>query len=307
MSNILNRPSSEEAQALLSDLLQETEAWGGVLSGGKTRNSSADAVDGLLKTRVTFGNPADKLIQLTVANFKESGVKLTAIFEQQMQTQFDFYFMTLTVDLRPERGAKFWRLICELDFGPKGSGEPIIQSLFPTHQWRSVMSHGVGMAVGLNGNLGWDVGVDTSGLKEVLGSIPGELKANVSSKDNFKAFLAVPDYQYELGKVEVVTTGEGNSTCYWRIQDQNIQKIGTAKFALVFKVPKGTESIVLKGIAWAEPNINWLTDELGDVIAALPGRFQALLGQGDTASSKFARVAPSEEWTLVLPKSFKAL
>ena len=306
MSNILNRPSSEEAQALLSDLLQETEAWGGSLSGGKTRNPSAEAVDGLLKTKVSFGNPADKLIQLTEANFKESGVELTAIFKQQMQTQFDFYFMTLTVDLRPERGAKFWRLICELDFGPKGSGEPIIQSLFPTHQWRSVMNHGVGMDVGLNGNLGWDIGLDTAGLNEFLNLIPGELKANVSSKDAFKAFLAVPAYRYELGKAEVVTTGEGNSTCYWRIQDQNIQKIGTAKFAMVFKVPKGTESVTLQGAAWAEPNLNWLTDELSDVIAALPGRFQTLLGQGDDAASKFARVAPAEEWTLVLPKSSEA-
>jgi hypothetical protein len=303
MSSTLDRPTAEDTQALLSDLLQETVAWGGSLSGGKTHNPSAAAVDGLLKTKVCFGNPTDKLIQLTEDNFRESGAELTAIVKQQMQMQFDFYLMTLSVDLRPERGSRFWRLICELDFGPKGDSEPIMQSLFPTHQWRSVMSCGIGMDVGLNNRLEWEIGLDGNSLEDFLQSIPSELRTNVSNRNSFKAFLAVPAYKYELGKVEVITTGEGNSICYWRIQDQNLQKIGTAKFAIVFKVPKGTESITLQGIAWAEPNINWLTEELGDVIDVLPERFKTLFGQGDGAASRFASVAPSEEWTLVLPKS----
>jgi hypothetical protein len=164
------------------------------------------------------------------------------------------------------------------------------------------MSFGVGMEVRLDGNLDWNVGVDSSQLAQLLQSLPGELKANVGNKDNFKAFLAIPAYRYELGHPEILTNGEGNSACYWRIQDQELQKIGTAKFAIVFKVPKGTESITLRGTAWAEPDINWLTADIRDVFGELSDQLKQLLRQKNKEASRFAR-GDAEEWTLTLPKA----
>ncbi len=199
MTDELTPPNPKEADALLSDLLQEVQKWEGTLAGGTKLGMGAEAVNSLFRTKVSLGNPKDKLIRLTDGTFKNSGTELLDIYKQQMQEQFDFYYMTISVDLRPERGAEFWRLTCELDFGPKGSKELIIQSLFPTSQWRSVMSFGVGTDVGLNGNLDWSIGVDSSQLAQLLPSIPDNLKASVATKDNFKAFLAVPAYRYELG------------------------------------------------------------------------------------------------------------
>ncbi len=302
MTDELSPPNLQEADALLSDLFQEVQKWEGTLAGGTELGVGAEAVDSLFQTKVSFGNPTDRLIRLTEERFKKSGTELDNSYKQEMREQFDFYYMTLTVDLRPERAARFWRLTCELDFGPKGSGEPIIQSLFPTQQWRSVMSFGVGMEVGLNGNLDWNVGVDSSQLAQLLQSLPGELKANVANKDDFKAFLAVSAYRYELGHPEILTNGEGNSTCYWRIQDQELQKIGTAKFAIVFKVPKGTESITLRGTAWAEPDINWLTADIRDVFGELSDQLKQLLRQKNKEASRFAR-GDAEEWSLTLPKA----
>jgi len=301
MTDELSPPNLQKADALLSDLLKEVQKWEGTLAGGRKLDVGAEAVNSLFQTKVSFGNPRDRLIQLTEEKFKNSGTELNEIYKQQMREEFDFYYMTLTVNLRPERAARFWRLSCELDFGPKGSSEPIIQTLFPTQQWRSVMSCGVAMDVRLNGNLDWNVGVDSSELAELLKLLPGELKANIANKDDFKAILAVPAYRYELGHPEILTTGEGNSTCYWRIQDQELQKIGTAKLGTVFKVPKGTESITLQAIAWAEPDLNWLTADIRDVFANLSEQLKQLLKQKNEAASQFAR-GSAEKWELNLPK-----
>lgn len=302
MSDKLSNPNLEEADALLSELSQEVQKWEGTLTNNEKLGVGAEAVESLRQSKVSFGNPRDRLVRLAEDIFKNSGTELNELYKQQMG-EWDFYYMRLTVDLRPGRAAKFWRLTCELDFEPKGKREPIVQSLFPTQQWRSLMSFGVGMEVGLNGNLGWAVGVDSSSLEKLLESLPGELKANVSSKDDFKAFLAISGYRYELGRPEILTNGEGNSTCYWRIQDNELQKIGTAKFGIVFKVPKGTESIRLLGTAWAEPDLNWLTADIRDVFGDLSERLKQLLRQKNQAASRFARGVDREEWRLTLPKA----
>lgn len=301
MTDQISKPNLDENDALLSDLLKEVQKWEGTLAGGIRQGINAEKVHSLFQTKVRFGNPRERLIRLTENTFKDSGTELDSIYKQQMQQQFDFYYMTLTVALRPERGARFWRLTCELDFSPKGNSEPIITSSFPAQKWRSVMNFGVGMDVGINGNLNWDLGVDSSKLAELLDWIPEDIKANVTSKNNFKAFLAIPAYEYNLGHSEILTNGEGNSTCYWRIQDQELQKIGTAKFGIVFKVPKGTESITLQGTVWAEPDLNWLTADIRNVFANLSENLKQLLKQRNEAASRFAR-GDAEKWELNLPK-----
>lgn len=298
----LSYPNLEEADALLLELFKEVQKWEGTLAGGTKLGRGAEAVQSLRQSKVSFGNPRDRLIRLTEDTFKKSGTELSEFYKQQMW-EWDFYYMRLTLDLRPERATKFWRLTCQLDFEPKGKREAIVQSLFPTHQWRSLMSFGVGMEVGLNGNLDWAVGVDNSELGKLLELLPGELKPNVSNKNDFKAFLAITAYRYELGRPEILTNGEGNSTCYWCIQDNELQKIGTAKFGIVFKVPKETESIRLLGTAWAEPDINWLTADIRDVFGDLSPRLQQLLRQKEEVASQFARGIDREEWPLALTKA----
>lgn len=301
MTEKITRPDLHQTDTLLSDLFKEVQKWEGSLAGGTKLGVGAEAINNLLETKVSFGNPKDRLILLTEETFKNSGAELNDIYKQQMRVEYKFYYMTLSVALIPKAATRFWRLTCQLNFTPKGDKEPIIQTIFPTDKWRSVMNFGVGMDVALNGNLDWSAGVNSSQLPAFTELLPGELKANVANKDEFKGFIAIPAFKYELGHPEILAVGENNSFCYWRIQDQELQKVGTAKFAIVFKVPKGTESINVEGIAWAEPKMNWLAAEIGDVIKEIPFKFRSLLSQEDDTST-LARFAV-ESWTFNLPKA----
>lgn len=299
-------PNFQETESLLSDLFEEVKKKENFMSGGEELPVGAAAIDQLFQTKVRFGSPRDRLLLLTEKTFRESGAELNGIYQQQIREQYDFYYMTVPVDLLPKPGAQFWRLTCQLDFGPKGSEEPIVQNVFPNQAWREVMNFGVGLDLGLNGNLDWSAGVDPLQLEAIRNLLPGELKANVAGKSGFKNFVAVPTYKYTLGKSDITALGEGNSTCYWRIQDQELQKLGTVKFGLVFKVPKGAESLTLQGTVWAEPNMNWLTADVRDVFDELSDRFQNLLKKKNGMADQLSRGA-AEKWELNLPKATAAL
>ncbi len=291
----------QATDALLTDLLAEAERWGGYLSGGQPINTSAEAVRGLLESKVEFGNPNSNLVRLTETLFAESGIELTPLFKQQLQERYDFYYMTVTVDLIPRPGTQFWRLVCELDFGPKGQNEPIIHRLFPSDRWQSVMTAGVGMDISLNGNLDWTIGVDSNHLANLAKTLPGEIQTNLVNRSAISGFLSIPARQYDLGSLKIVASGTDNSRGYWRITAQDLQKVSTVKLGTVFKVPKGTDSIALQGRAWAEPNMQWFTEDLRDVARELSDRFKQLLRKKEANASQLARWS-AEKWEpLLLP------
>lgn len=301
MTENLTPPNLQESNELLSDLLEEVQRWEGTLAGGTKLGSGAAAVTNLKDSKISLGNPKDKLTLLTEAAFQETGTELSNIYRQQMQDQYDFYYLTLKVELRPKPTVQFWKLMCELDFGPKGEQEPILQSVFPNEKWRSVLSSGVGMDIGLNGNLDWKAGVDTSDLTAVLEQAPGELKGEITNKNEFKTFVAMPAYKYEFGLFEILATGVG-STAYWRIQDEALKKTGMVEFATVFKVPKAVQELQLMGKAWVEPDVNWLFADVRDVASELSDRFKQLFRNKEEAANRFAR-GDAEEWQLQLPKA----
>ena len=303
MTDMITPPDLKEADVLLQSLLKGVQESDGNLSGGESRKigKAEAAISGIFKTEVRFGTPKDKLTRLTEESFQESGAELSSLLKRQMQEQYDFYYMTVQAIMKPEPGAQFIRLTCELDFGPKGSDEPIIQTIFPTDKWRDVMNFGVGMNVGLDGNLNWNVGVDSAKLPEVLKRLPGDLQAKATNNGDFKAFVALPEYKYQLGRSEITALGESSPTCYWYVQDPELQKMTSMEFATVFKVPKGTESITLKGTVWAEPNMNWLTMNVAHVFERLADNLKDLLSRDGEAMPDLSR-GMEEIWTLTLPK-----
>ena len=300
MNTKFDLPDFIQAESLLQELFEELQKQEGLLAGGQKLGITASMIKDVQETKVSFGNPKNELIPLTEEIFKEAGVELDYLIKRQMKDDYNFYYLTLNVNLRPKPGAKFWRLTCELKFSKE---KTIIQSIFPEHKWQPVIKTGVGMDIGINQNLDIDARIDSSKITEVLKSVPANLKAHIVSKNKFKAFAVIRDCKYELGRPEIVAEGTGSPECYWRIQDKNIEKVGTVKFGVIFKVPKQTKSITLTGITRADIDINLLTGNISDIVLArLPEKIQEWLGlDAEESAKKFFR-GDHEKWHLKLPQ-----
>lgn len=292
----------EEAQILLADLFQDVSEQEGTLAGGTKLGFGASQIQKLRETSVRFGNPKSDLIKLTDRSFKEIGVKLTERLKVLMQKQFDFYYMTLTVSMQSSPDIQFDTMECMLDFGPKGTNEPIIHSIFPVTTWREILSAGIGLSLALNGDLEWSAGVDTTALNAMT-NLPGDIKAHVSNKDSLKAYVTIPDYSFNLGKHDIEARGEGDSECFWRIQRPELKKSQTVHFAVVFKAPKGTKAVDLKGLVVVEPNKRRIATAARNVFEFLSGQNKALLQSNNEDSQGKDRlpIGDAEQWPLALP------
>lgn len=283
------------SEELLDELFEAVQAEEGKLSGGKKLGKGAKAIKSLKESKISFGNPNNTLIRLNKKLFKDIGLELSPIYAEQMKERFDFYYMSLSVSMQPARGVKFSRVECSFDFGPKGKREPIVQTLFPKSEWKEMLKLGRSMSLGLNANLEWSAGVKTSDISEI-GKLPAQLKANVGNRNDIKTFITIPEYVYELGRAEIAATGEGNSECFWRIEEPELQKAQSVQFGIVFKVPQKTASVDLIGQVCADPDMNWLTSDLKDVFAYLGDKLKKLLKADNIPICSY------ESWTLTLPK-----
>jgi hypothetical protein len=156
------------------------------------------------------------------------------------------------------------------------------------------------MSLGLNANLGWKLGVDTSKV-----TIPGNLKGKVENRDTMKAFITLPDYQFELGRCDTIATGKGDSFALWTIEKPALKQTHSTEFAIIFKVPKKVKQIELEGRLWAQPNINLLVANLQHVAKKLKQAIRALLYLDDDKRKPEERlpIGDHEEWKpLLLPK-----
>lgn len=269
----------DQSRILLDKLFTAAVNEESSLDGGTKLGTGGNALKSLRETRVGFGNPKDSLVKLTPDLFQQLGINtITEIQRLQMKDKYDFYFLTMPIILKPGHGAQFSRLDCELDFKPKGALEPIIQSIFPRTEWRDVLNWGGAMNLALNSNLDWELGVDMNQLPKTLyESLSSQISAKVINKNNLKAFIAIPDFSFNLGRVEIVATGEGSSQAYWSINKPELRQIQQLKFGIVFKVLKGVESITLTGKVFAEPSFTWLVANLRDVFENLSNELKGFL------------------------------
>lgn len=297
MNNPLPIPDNDSAE-FLDALFTAVTNEEGTLAGGDTEQlfEGGTAVQGLRETKITFGHPLHRLTRLTPALFTALGIELDPILKKQRR-DYEFYSMTLAVSLSPKRGASFQRVECELQFGPDGLKAPIVETMFPQTKWHSVLSWGGGMNLALNGRLDWEIGLPDNEAVEAAKQVSGAPTAQLKNNNEMKAHIILPDYSFEMGRVETNAAGEGNTYCRWRIEDPQLQKTESANFVVVFKVPKEIKTIELSGIVTADTKMSWLTAQLNNVFGDLADHFQALW-----QPKARLPIGVKETWTLPLPE-----
>ena len=295
-----------QSRSLLDELYDTVSSAVGELSGGDRDQHSltAEAVNQLRMTEVTFGNPRAELARLTPELFEEIGMQLTELQKRQMGDQFNYYTLALAVSMQPGRGVQFSRLECHLEFGPKGEQEPIVHTISPTSEWHDVLSWGGGMQLALDGDLKWQLQMPHLPEGVTVESLPDFVEAGLSTENQMNSFVAVPDFSFNLGRAEIAATGEGNSLCFWRIDQPELKEVQTIKFGVVFKVPKEVRTIKMVGTVLAEPDMAWLSASVRDVYEALSERLRELFSKPDEDRSGAERlpVGDHERWVLSLPK-----
>jgi hypothetical protein len=290
----------DQARGLLNQLLKEVSEQESTLAGGTKLGPGGKAIRGVLDTEVSFGFPDDKLTRLDGAMFAKLNIPLSPIQQQQLDSSgYNFYYMTLNTSIVPKQDAAFNQVECKLDFNPKGTDKPIIQTYFPVREWKEILRMGASLKLALSGNLEWQA--EVSGLSPTqLEKLPLHLQARITNVDEINAFVVIPNYVYSLGKSEITATGEGNFFCYWRIEKVNLQKTQNLTFVVVFKVPGGTETLDLIGWIRFNPSIAWLTNKIRPVFSFLGKALQALFLIENKERKDELFIGAYEKWTLDL-------
>ncbi|VAW43284.1 hypothetical protein MNBD_CHLOROFLEXI01-355 [hydrothermal vent metagenome] len=188
MTQFVPPPNPEESEIHLASLRQEVNTWAGDLDAGETFPVGVQDIQRYQQAKIKLSNPKSNLERLTPALFNKVGVPLSALHAKQMHSQFDFYHMTLSVQMRPEPGTYFRALGCQLNFALAENGEPIVVSIFPDEQWKAVFKFGGSLSLNLDGNLGFEVGI-TGADTAVLQTLPANLQSKIVNQNEMKSTI----------------------------------------------------------------------------------------------------------------------
>ena len=285
------------ARADYEDLLATVRAKEGHLSTRSVSGGRATkALEELGRTQIKFGHPRDTLIRLTPKLFKSTGFELDALQKKKMQSE-NFYYLTMVISMVPGDAVKFDQIKCELEFKKSGPDAAIIHSMFPAPEWKEILKWGGRLDLGLDANMSWNMaaGLDTPEQLKKFAQLPAELKAKVTNKNKYKGFIVIPAFSYSLGRADIAATGLGNTFGYWDIQKPELKQTQTAKFGLIFKVPKTIRTVTLVGKAVAHTSSNWLFANLKTLINSLSPNQQEHVAHGWP-------LGDFQPWKLTLPK-----
>lgn len=293
----LNNIDLVSAQANFVELLETARLKQGHMSAGaKSKGSVVVALEELGKTEIKFGDPNASLVHLKPALLKKVSLELDFIQKERLKTD-NFYYMTMAVSMRPGDAVVYDQLKCELEFDAiKDNQFPIIYKMFPGPEWKAIMQWGGELSLGLGADFNWDINLDLDKpeILALFNQLPSAIKAKIKNRNNYKGFITVPSFSYNMGRAEITATGEGGKFGYWDIQKPELKQTQTVNFVIVFKVPKSVKKVSLTGKTTAETSKNWLFSNLRPLLHSLTRSQQETVAKG-------LPLGDYQQWNLKLP------
>jgi hypothetical protein len=265
------------------------------MAGGRKQGFGAEALAELRTSKVSFGDILNVFRQVTPADFEKLNLRIDTNALADIESRFDYYYFVLPVSLQPKPGAQFTELECQLTFAPE-TARPIVQSIAPESEWNEVLQWGGEMSLNIDTSLSLGLGLPAN--------MPSNIKVpNLASQGVANAMIAINRYRFGLGRANITATGYGNNYCFWRISKPELQTMSTVSFAVLFKLPKGTQQIQIRGIVAAYPSFSWLTQHIRHVLAELGERWRSLFQKSDDDRSNRERlpIGDHEIWDVTLP------
>lgn len=253
------------------------------------------ALENMGKTQLTIGHPRDNLVRLTPKLFKAVGVNLDLIQKTKLKSE-NFYYMTIAISMVPGDAVVYDQLKCTFALGLKGNNTPIIHSIFPNSEWKEIMKWGGKLNLDLKADLSWGLGLDLSNTNQlqIYDQLPQDIKVKVNNKNQYKGFIVIPAFSYEMGRADIVAVGPGSDTAIWDIQKPEIKQTQWIKFGIIFKVPKTTKKITINGRTTARVSKNWWFSNLKPLLNSFSKSQQEWIGDGSPLDI-------SRTWQLDLP------
>ncbi|MHC9542311.1 MAG: hypothetical protein AB9903_22610 [Vulcanimicrobiota bacterium] len=293
--------SIEELRNYLDENIKEAEDWEGDL-GPNSPTPATDTLCALKEGKVELGNPQHTLKVIDPRKFEENGIgiKESILNEISKPNGWKYLLFHLPVLLFTGRGLKFslFELQSTLSALSSIMEQPVIHSIFPQGEWRSILEYGVGMDLTINSAL--QLGIDGAVPLELLAPLKGDITCNMDAESKQFGKIKVNQYTYDLGHALIEAKNNGK-TVMWRFDYEKVYNSAKSiDLIVICKVPKDLFEFKVTSSCYAEASINWIAENIEHIFSRLTQPFRKIL-----LDCRGIKYEDSKVWTLKIPETMK--
>jgi hypothetical protein len=196
--------TTDEQEALLDEAIENAKKWEGTL-GVEAEESAADAFRFLKEGKIGLGSPGTDLSILRSLELRSHNGPIDPDFFIDINNKngWNFAIVNIPLMLFPGRGAEYNLVEFYLNvISPQNfQRQPVIHSIFPESEWKSVIEFGSQLDLVLDSKLKWGVKVGDTTVE--WSPIKNRLNGQIMNTNSISSFINVLPFRYDLGRADI--------------------------------------------------------------------------------------------------------